>query len=110
LASAIGGLTVPFVGESSEEKLAAYRASIERLTQANVGLHAEQRRMKWVAIVTLAASVATYFAYSHLAGAFVLIVGGSAFFVGHYVVYMHLYENRLTIKSAKQMIASLESS
>lgn len=95
------------MADSTEEQLAAYRASIERLTKANSGLRAEQKRMKWLGIATVVAAAITYVAYTHYGGVFVLIVGGSAFFVGHYVVYMHIHENKLTIKSARQRIASL---
>ena len=89
-----------------DQQLAAYRASIERLQKANAGLRAEQKRLKWVAVATLVAAALTYVAYTHYGAVFVLIVGGSAFVVGHYVVYMHIHENKLTIRSARQRIAS----
>jgi hypothetical protein len=91
-----------------EERIAAYRASITRLVQVNRDLRAEQRRLWWVVAVTLTLFIAAYFWRGGYTALFVLIVGGSAFFVGQYVVYMHIHENRLTIQSAKQSIASLE--
>lgn len=92
-----------------EERIEAYKASIARLSQTNRQLREEQRRFWWIAIVTVALSLVAYFWRGGYTGLFVLIVGGSAFFVGQYVVYMHIQENRLTIRSAKQSIASLES-
>lgn len=93
--------------DSREERIAAYRASIERLTRANAELVLERGRMIWVAVATLIASPIAYVAIGHVVAAFVFVVGGSAFFVGHYVVFMHIHENKLTIKSARQTIASL---
>ena len=63
--------------------------------------------MKWVAVATVVLSSAAYFVISHMTALFVLLVGIGTFCVGHYVVYMHIYENKLTIKSAKESIASL---
>ena len=91
-----------------EERIASYKASISRLTQVNRDLRGEQKRLWWVVVVTLALSLGAYFWRGGYTGLFVLIVGGSVFFVGQYVVYMHIHENRLTIQSAKQSIASLE--
>jgi fatty acid desaturase len=93
--------------ESPEERIAAYKASITRLTQANAGLRAEQKRMKWVAAATVILALGGYLWMGVYTGIFVLIIGGAIFFIGHYVVFMHIHENKLTIKSARQTIASL---
>jgi fatty acid desaturase len=93
----------------SKERIAAYEANIARFTEANAGLRAEPRRMKWVAVVTLVLSVAAYRWFGTYPVVFVLIIGASVFFVGHYLVYMHIHENRLTIKSPRQTIASLKA-
>jgi len=90
-----------------DERITAYETSIANLRRANADLRAERGRLKWVAIVTLLASPAALAAFGATVGAFVLIIGGSAFFVGHYVVFMHIHENTLTIRSAKQTIASI---
>jgi hypothetical protein len=96
------------VATDVEKRIRSYRASIERLKRVNAELRVERGRMKWVAIATLVAFVVTFFAISHTVGVFVVLVGGSAFLVGPYVVYMHMHENRLTIKSAKETIASID--
>jgi hypothetical protein len=96
------------VPPANKERIDAYQASIDRLIQTNVDLRAEQRRMKWIAIATLVLSATAYLWRGGYYGLFVLIVGGSAFFIGHYVVYMHIHENNLTMKSAKQSIAALD--
>ena len=64
--------------------------------------------MKWVAIATVVLAAAGYLWMGVYTGIFVLIIGGSVFFIGHYVVFMHIHENKLTIKSARQTIASLD--
>ncbi len=92
---------------SHDERIAAYEASIARLTGANADLRAEQRRMKWVAIATAILFLPAYIWLGATVAVFVVIAGGSVFLVGHYVLFAHLHENRLTIRSAKQMIASI---
>ena len=96
--------------ESRDERLAAYKASIARLTKANEGLREEQRRMKWVAVATVILALGGYLWMGVYTGVFVLIIGGSIFFIGHYVVFMHIHENKLTIKSARQTIESIDRS
>jgi len=96
------------MSDSRDEKIAAYRTSIEQLTKANATLRAERGRLKWIAIATLVLSPIAYYAINTTVAAFTFMIGGSAFLVGHYVVYMHIHENKLTIKSAKQTIASLQ--
>jgi hypothetical protein len=93
--------------ESPEERIAAYQASIEGLIRAIAELRAEQRRMKWLAIATAVIAPIAYLVHSLTAAIVVVIIGGSLFLVGHYVVFMHIHENKLTIKSAKQSIAAL---
>ena len=90
------------------ENIEAYQASITRLVRVNVDLRAEQRRMKWVGVATLVLSPVAYFWFGGYVGLFVLICCGSVFFVGHYVVFMHIHENKLTITSAKQSIAAVQ--
>jgi uncharacterized membrane protein YhaH (DUF805 family) len=92
-----------------QERIEAYKGSIARLSRTNRQLRDEQKRLWWIVVVTIALSLVAYVWRGGYAGLFVLIVGGSAFFVGQYVVYMHIQENRLTIRSARQSIASLES-
>lgn len=92
---------------SQESAIKAREESIARLIGANAELRKMRGRMKWIAVATAVLSALAYFVIGHTVGVFVLVVGGSAFFVGHYVVYAHIQENKLTIKSAKQMIAAL---
>jgi len=94
------------MSDARDERIESYRASIDRLKRVNADLRAEQRRMKWVAIATVVLSALAY-AASHTVGIFALLVGGSAFGVGHYVLFMHIHENKLTIRSARQTIAAL---
>jgi len=95
------------VPEERKQKAEAYRASIERLTKANADLRTERGRYKWVAIATLVVAPILYFASGMTAMIIALIVGGSVFGVGQYVVFAHIQENKLTIKSARQMLDTL---
>ncbi len=91
-----------------EERLTAYRASIERLKSANGKLRAEQKRLKWVLLATVVVAPLVWLA-SPTAALLVAIGGVSTFFVGHYVVFMHLNENKLTIANARRRIDEIQS-
>ncbi len=94
--------------EPKDERAIAYEESIERLTAAIVKLRSEQKRMKWVLLATLVATPLA-FLWNVTAGILVGIGGLSMFGVGHYVVYMHIQEDKLTIANAKRRIAALRS-
>jgi hypothetical protein len=91
-----------------EEQIVAYRASIERLKSATGKLRAEQKRLKWVLLATVVLAPLVWLA-SATAALLVAIGGVSMFFVGHYVVFMHLHENKLTIASARRCIDEIQS-
>lgn len=62
--------------------------------------------MHWIALATVVAAPTAYVFASFTATIVVLIAGATTFCVGHYVVFMHIHENRLTIRSAKQTLAA----
>ncbi len=91
-----------------EKRITAYRESIERLKSANGKLRAEQKRLKWVLLATIVVAPLLWVA-SATAALVVAIGGASMFFVGHYVVFMHLQENKLTIANARRRIDEIQT-
>ncbi len=84
-----------------DEKLALYEAARIRTQERLVSLRAEQRRMKWIAIATIVAAAVARF-HGITACIVVAIFGASLFFVGHYVVFMHIHECNLTLKTVRR--------
>ncbi len=95
------------MGNTNDQRKEAYEASILRLTQVNRDLQLERKRLKWILVATCLVAPLVYVVNSTIA-VIVALTGISGFFVGHYVVFMHLEENRLTIRSAKQSLASID--
>lgn len=89
-------------------QLAAYEESIERLRSAIKKLRADQKRLKWVLLATVILTPLTWL-LSATAALVVAVTGVSIFFVGHYVVFMHIHENKLTIANARRRIEELQS-
>lgn len=86
-----------------DEERELYVATQARLTERLTKLRAEQRRLKWLAIATLVAIVPARF-FSLTAAIVVTIFGASLFFVGHYVVYMHIHESKLVLAQCRKKL------
>jgi hypothetical protein len=95
------------MGNANDQRKEAYEASIVRLIQVNRELRLERKRLKWILVITCLVSPLVYFLNSAIA-VIVALTGISGFFIGHYVMLMHIEENKLTIKSAKQSLASID--
>ena len=91
-----------------DEQVAAYEERIERLRSANRKLRAEQKRLKWLLAATVVVAPLVWL-LSATAALLVAIGGVSMFFVGHYVVFMHLHENKLTMANARRRIEEIQS-
>ena len=90
-----------------KEKLALYEAQRSRLRARLVELRAEQKRMNGFGLAAVvAALVARIWGLTPMI--ITAIIGGSLFFVGHYVVYMHIHESKLSLAQIRSFIRSLE--
>lgn len=89
-----------------EEKVALYEAQRSRLRARLVELRREQRRMNWFGLAALAAAaIARIWGFGPMI--FVAIFGGSLFFVGHYIVYMHIHESKLSLAQIRAVIGGI---
>lgn len=85
------------------EKLALMEATRKRTLEKLKTLRAEQRRLKWIALATIVAAGVARF-HSLTATIVVTIFGASLFFVGHYVVFMHINDCNLTLKGVRKAL------
>jgi hypothetical protein len=89
-----------------DEQSTLYAATEARLTARLVTLRAERSRMKWLGIATVVAAGAARF-FGLTTTIIVAIFGGCLFFVGHYVVYAHIYETKLELAQIRKTLRAL---
>jgi fatty acid desaturase len=89
------------------ERLRAYEETRARVTARLADLRAEQKRINWLGVAAIvAAAVARAFGFVPMI--VTGIFGATLFFVGHYVVYMHIHESKLTLRQLKKSLASMK--
>jgi hypothetical protein len=89
------------------DQQSALYASTEARLIARLGmLRAERSRMKWLGIATIVAAFGARF-FGLTATIIAAIFGGSLFFVGHYVVYAHIYETKLELAQIRKTLRAL---
>jgi hypothetical protein len=88
------------------EKLALYEAQRARLRTRLGDLRAEQQRMNRFGLAALAvAGLARCWGLLPMIVAAIAL--GSLFFVGHYIVYVHIHESKLSLAQVRSVIRSL---
>ena len=90
------------------DKLLAYENTHANIVARLADLRAEQRRMNWLGLGGLGVTgVAGCFGVTSLV--VVAIMAASLFLVGHYVVFMHIHESKLTLAQLRETIRVLRT-
>jgi hypothetical protein len=89
------------------EKIALYKANVERLEKQVAGLEVMRARLGPMSLGILALALPAFFV-SKLAVLAVMVGAVSVFGVGHYIALMHVTEDREAIRIARRALEELQ--